>query len=126
MYRCRRWQLFAVDNFYFFVLLFTSSGYIYIVKRKRRKKNCSAYTLCSTSRVHSLPPRTPKLLSLGNKVIFYVFILLSAICPHIHADPGGTIFPIMAKVFQRIQLQLQFKAYVDFGSNSGHLVYFYV
>jgi hypothetical protein len=44
---------------------------------------------------------------------------LSAICPHTSTNPRGTIFPIMAKVFQRIQLQLQFKAYVDFVPDSG-------
>lgn len=52
--------------------------------------------------------------------------LLSAICPRARESGRCTIFPIMGKVFlQRIQLQLQFEAYVDFGSDSGDLVYFY-
>lgn len=59
----------------------------------------------------------------GNKVIFYVFILLSAICPCVHTcqyrlQDRTIISPIMAKVFQRIQLQSRFKAYMDFGFDS--------
>lgn len=108
---------------YFYWVLFTSRGIIIVQKIVQ-------YIYIYTH-VHIYTQRKWRFFEtsfgLGNKVIFYVFILFSDICPRIHANPGGTIFPIMVKVFlQSIQLQLQFEAYADFGSNSGDLMYFYI
>lgn len=84
----------------------------------------SSYSLSLFS-IHINIYDSSRLLSAGNKVIFYVFILLSAICPHTRTNPGGTIFPIIAKVFQKDPITVAIQGFCGFRSRFRDVIYFY-
>jgi len=126
--RILEWLLFytSIDEFLFFFIYIN----IYIESVIYELRYCKENIVHHYIPIHTYINISflPKLFShLVIKLFFMCLFLLSAICPRARESGRCTIFPIMGKVFlQRIQLQLQFEAYVDFSSDSGDLIYFYM